>query len=78
MKKANCKTILLIQTETGLYSKYKISTTSFDINKLEFKIQNESIISESKLLLSVNYDNKKLNSKIGDTLVRSNKVIVLE
>jgi hypothetical protein len=70
----NGKSFLITQKETGLYGKYEVNSTIFDINKLEFKVFSKDSVFNIETLTSVSYDNKSLTIKKEDTMVRNFQV----
>ena len=68
------KSFIISQKETGLFGKYELESTNFDINKLEFKVYSRDSIFNIETLTSVLYDNKSLTIKKQDTMVRNFQV----
>ncbi len=77
-KKEGHKTLLFIQTEIGLCSKYEINQENFSIDSLNFELGVSEKLSNSFLLSSLSYNNVKLKSKKDDTLVKKIEVTALD
>jgi len=75
--KENYQSILLSQTETGLFAKYELNKSSFNIDHLLFSISDLQNHEASHMLVNLSYENKSLRLKSEDTLIRSFKVSIL-
>lgn len=65
------KLFVISQKETGLFGKYEIDCSEFDINKLVFNVYSKDSIFNIETLSSLSYDRKPLTIKKEDTMVRN-------
>lgn len=75
--KPDCKTVILLQNEIGLIAKYQMEKSSFDIEKLQFQIVNDTENRLNGLSTNIQYEGEKLKMISEDVLVQSMKVIML-
>ena len=75
--KVDCKTIILIQNEIGLIAKYQIETNSFNIDKLQFQVVNESEKNLKGIFTNINYDNRILILVMDDVSIQSMRVLLI-
>jgi len=69
------KRFVLIQFETGQFAKYSFFSDSFDINKLDFQVQQLDFGTFNQLLMAINYNNKRLELIQEDTVIIKMSVI---
>jgi hypothetical protein len=69
------KRFVLIQFETGQFAKYSFHSDDFDVNKLEFLLQELDFGSINHLLVTLKYNDKTLELLQEDTLIKKMKVI---
>ena len=75
--KENHQSILISQVETGLFAKYALNKTSFNIDDLLFSITDVNYNETNQMILNLSYENKTLIPSNEDTLIRSFKVVIL-
>lgn len=69
------KRFVLIQFETGQFAKYSFHSEKFDVNKLEFLLQELGFGSINQLLVTIKYNDKTLDLLQEDTLIKKMTVI---
>jgi hypothetical protein len=70
------KRFILIQFETGQFAKYSFHSEKFDVNNLEFLLQELDFGFVNHLLVTLKYNNKTLDLLQEDTLIK--KMMVIE
>ena len=68
------KSFIISQKETGLYGKFELEISNFDINKLKFNVFSEDSVFKIETLNSLFYNDQILTIKKEDTMIRNFQV----
>ena len=68
------KSFIISQKETGLFGKYELEITNFDINNLKFNVFSEDSVFNIETLNSLFYNDQILTIKKEDTMIRNFQV----